>query len=199
MRPYWSDSGSAKFNACTELNPPFVCLSLPYFYTWCGLSANLECMSEMCCKWLAAKYRTQKLRQKSSSAHHRTTLSGYRPSQLRHVSTIEKNLLNGNISSICPHYMVNFGPLTAEICWRVWSTPSKFQRVLRLGFVTAPTSLNRGQPNFAGCLAVSWAGKLYIHFLGLLPRNGILPAASIHFASKSCDLLYWQRYCTALE
>jgi len=100
MRPYWSDSGSAKFNACTELNPPllvgvlfsppFVCLSLPYFYTWCGLSANLECMSEMCCKWLAAKYRTQKLHQKSPSAHHRTTLSGYRPSQLRHISTIEK-------------------------------------------------------------------------------------------------------------
>ena len=22
---------------------------LPYFHTWCGLSANLECMSEMCC------------------------------------------------------------------------------------------------------------------------------------------------------
>jgi len=26
--------------------------SLPYFHTWCGLSANLE-MSEMCCTWLA--------------------------------------------------------------------------------------------------------------------------------------------------
>jgi len=24
-------------------------LKLPYFHTWCGLSANLECMSEMCC------------------------------------------------------------------------------------------------------------------------------------------------------
>jgi len=22
---------------------------LPYFHTWCGLSANLECRSEMCC------------------------------------------------------------------------------------------------------------------------------------------------------
>jgi len=26
---------------------------LPYFYTWCGLSANLECRSEMCCTRLA--------------------------------------------------------------------------------------------------------------------------------------------------
>jgi len=55
--------------------------------------------------------------------------------------------------------------------------PSKFQRVSRLGFVTAATSLNGGQPNFARCLAVSWTGTLYIHFPGLLPRNGILPRA----------------------
>jgi len=26
---------------------------LPYFHTWCGVSANLECTSEMCCMWLA--------------------------------------------------------------------------------------------------------------------------------------------------
>jgi len=26
---------------------------LPYFHTWCGLSANLECRSEMCCTRLA--------------------------------------------------------------------------------------------------------------------------------------------------
>jgi len=26
---------------------------LPYFHTRCGLSANLECRSEMCCMWLA--------------------------------------------------------------------------------------------------------------------------------------------------
>jgi len=54
--------------------------------------------------------------------------------------------------------------------------PSKFQRVSRVGFVTAPTSLNGGQPNFARCLAVSSAGTLglYIHFLGLLSPNGIL-------------------------
>jgi len=37
-------------------------------------------------------------------------------SQLRHVSTIGKKLLNSNICSTGPHNMVNFGPLTAEIC-----------------------------------------------------------------------------------
>ena len=33
----------------------------------------------------------------------------------------EKNLLSSNISSPCPHNMVNFGPLAAEIFWRVWA------------------------------------------------------------------------------
>jgi len=32
---------------------------------------------------------------------------------------------------------VNFGPLTAEIGSGVWGTPYKFQRVLRLGSITA--------------------------------------------------------------
>jgi len=38
----------------------------------------------------------------------------------------ENYLLNSNISSICPDNMVNFGQLTAEICWRVWGTPANF-------------------------------------------------------------------------
>jgi len=38
----------------------------------------------------------------------------------------EKKLLSSNISSTCPYNMVNFGPLAAEICWRVWGTPANF-------------------------------------------------------------------------
>ena len=34
----------------------------------------------------------------------------------------EKNFLNSNISSTCPHNMANFGPLAAEIGWGVWGT-----------------------------------------------------------------------------
>jgi len=47
-------------------------------------------------------------------------------SQLRHVSTIGKKLLNSNISSTCPHNMVNVCLLTTEIGWRVCGTPANF-------------------------------------------------------------------------
>ena len=38
----------------------------------------------------------------------------------------EKNWLNSNTSSTCPHNMVNFSLVSAEICWRVWCTPAIF-------------------------------------------------------------------------
>jgi len=47
-------------------------------------------------------------------------------SQLRHVSTIGKNLLISNMSSRCPHNMMNFGPLAAEIVSLVWGTTPNF-------------------------------------------------------------------------
>jgi len=60
----------------------------------------------------------------------------------------------------------------------VWGGESQqFSTGLRLGFVTAATSLTEGPPNFARCLAVSSANALYIHFRGLLPPDGILPGA----------------------
>ena len=111
---------------------------------------------------------------------------------------LEKNLLNSNTSSTCPHDMANFGLLMAEIGSGVWH-PSKFQRLSRLGFVTAATSLNGGQPNFARSLAVSWVGALYVHFRGLLLPDGILPRAKFTLRPIFCVLLYCQRYCTALQ
>jgi len=46
----------------------------------------------------------------------------------------KQNLLNSNISSTCPHNMVNFGPLAAKIGLPVWSTPTNFNgfRILAL-------------------------------------------------------------------
>jgi len=76
----------------------------------------------MCCTRLAGNARPKK----SLFGHHIAQLCRAISSQLRHVSTIGKNLLNSNVSLTCPHNMVNFGPLVAEICWRVWGTPSKF-------------------------------------------------------------------------
>ena len=50
-------------------------------------------------------------------------------SQLSHVSTIGKKLLSSNMSSTCPHNMVNFGPLAAEIGLPVWDTPANFNGI----------------------------------------------------------------------
>jgi len=41
----------------------------------------------------------------------------------------EKNLLSSNISSTCPHNMVNVGPLAAEIGPVVWGTPANFNGI----------------------------------------------------------------------
>ena len=95
---------------------------VPYFDTWCGLSANLECRSETCCSWLAVNTG----RKKSPSRHHCVTLSGYIFATKPRIDNPEKNLLNSNTPSTCPHNMVNFGLLPAEICWRVWGTPANF-------------------------------------------------------------------------
>jgi len=80
----------------------------------------------MCCTRLA-EIQDAKLRQKSPSTHYRTILSGYIFATTAFIDN-RKKLLNGNISSICPRNMVNFGPLTAEIRWRVWSTSANFNR-----------------------------------------------------------------------
>jgi len=45
--------------------------------------------------------------------------------------------------------MVNFGPLAVDIGPVVWGHPCKFQRVSRLGSVTAWHSSIGRQPNFA--------------------------------------------------
>ena len=69
------------------------------------------------------KYRTQN---NAKNRHLRTIAQFCRAmsSQLRHLSTIGKNVVNSNMSSTCLHNMANFGPLTAEICWQVWGTPA---------------------------------------------------------------------------
>jgi len=82
------------------------------------------------------KYRMQKSLQKSPSGHHLTTLLGYIFTTEARIDNPKKNLLSSNMSSRCPHNMVNFGPLAAEIISLVWGTP-KFQLVSRLGSFTA--------------------------------------------------------------
>jgi len=90
-----------------------------------GLSANLECRSEMCCTRLAVNTGRKKV---TKNRHLGTIAQLCRAIslQLRHVSTIGKNVLSSNISSTCADNMVNFGRLTAEIGSGVWGTPTNF-------------------------------------------------------------------------
>jgi len=114
-----------------------------------------------------------KITPKSSSVHHRTTMSGY-------IFTIKARIDNRK-KTVKWQYLLHMSSQYAELrpinSWDVLVSlrhPSKFQRLSCLGFVTAPTSLNGRQPHFARSLAVSCTGILYIHFRGLLPDNGIL-------------------------
>ena len=79
----------------------------------------------MCCTRLAANTGCKKV---AKNRHLGTIAQLCRAvsSQLRHVSTIGKKMLSSNISSTCPHDMVNFGPLAAEIVSLVWGTPANF-------------------------------------------------------------------------
>ena len=135
-------------------------------------------------------------RKKSPKIRHQCTIAQLCQSsrctpQLRHVSTIEKNVK----LHMC-HNMVNFGPLAAEIGLPArLGHPCKFQQVSFVGFVTAAMSLTRGRPNFARCLAVSWAGTLCIHFWSSCPlREFCQVQNSLCLQVLSCPILaleYW--------
>jgi len=94
-----------------------------------------------------------------------------------------------------PHMSPQYGELWPTNCWERLAGLGAPQQILTdfSSWIRHCTDLaerrSTSQPNFAQCLAVSWADTLYIHFRG----------GKIHFASKSCVLLYWQCYCTARE
>jgi len=69
----------------------------------------------MCCTRLAGNIG----RKKSPKIRHLGTIAQFVGLYVPNKARIDngKNLLNSNISSTCPHNMVNIGPLTAEIGW----------------------------------------------------------------------------------
>ena len=107
-----------------------------------------------------------KSRLKSPSGHHPTTLSGYIFATKACIDNRKKNLLSSNISPTCPHNMVNFGPLAAEIVSLVWGTPGNFNgfRILAallhgtlvLG-VSQTAALNRGRHLYLAGRPSRWA------------------------------------------
>ena len=93
------------------------------------------------------KCRTQKIAKKSPSVHHHTNLSGYIFASKAHIG--KKNLLSSNISSRCPHNMLNFGLLAVEIDPVVWGTPANFNgfcvlfwKILLLEIVILPIEIS---------------------------------------------------------
>jgi len=94
------------------------------------------------------------------------------------------------------HNMVNFGPLTAEIGWRVWDSHQiSTGFASRLRYCTNVAQRRSTKLCTLGRL-LGWY-TICIHFGEGGSWNFV--TCKIHFASKSCVLLYWQRYCTALE
>ena len=123
-------------------------------------SANFRCRSEMCCTGLAENTGRKKVA-KNRYLGTITQLCRAISSQLRHVSTIGKKLLSSNMSSRCPP---RYGELRPTSGWD-WSGslehPYKFQRLSRLGSITARQSSSERQPNFAALnrgrhLCLSW-------------------------------------------
>ena len=75
--------------------------------TWWGLSANLECRSEVCCTRLAGNAGPKKL----PKIHHRGTITQLCmaiSSQLRQLSTIGKKLVK---QQCLPHMSLQYGEL----------------------------------------------------------------------------------------
>jgi len=69
--------------------------------------------------------RSSRETQDAKNRRLRTIASGYIFATKACIDN-RKNLLNSYISPTRPHSMVNFDPLTAEICSGVWGTPANF-------------------------------------------------------------------------
>ena len=111
------------------------------------------------------KCRNQKSRQKSPSGHHPTTLSGYIFATKACIDN-RKKMLSSNISPTCPHNMVNFGLLAAEIFSLVWGTPGNFNgfRILAALLhgtlvvgVSETAAFNRGRHLYSAGRPSRWA------------------------------------------
>jgi len=159
---------------------------------WCGLSVNLECRSEMCCTRLAGNTERKKIA--ICTPLHNFAWHFF---ATKACINYRKSLLNSNISSRCPDNMANFGPLMAEICWRVSGIAANFSGFHVLALLLSWRSLS--QPTklcmIFGCL-LGWY-TIYT-FSGLLPPDGNLPGAKFTL-HPSLVFSYWHSHCSALQ
>jgi len=97
--PGWSRKKGHKTVVCA-----CVCQTgcLPYFHTWCGLNANLECRCEMCCTQLPGNAGPKK----SPEIHHLGTIE-----QL--CWAIPSQILPGATFTLRPSLVLSFRVLAA--------------------------------------------------------------------------------------
>ena len=95
--------------------------------------------------------------------------------------------------------MANFGPLTADIGSGVWDTTAMFNgfRVFASLLQLCRSPEANQTPNFAQCLAVSWAGTLYIFGGSCRLTEFCYLQNSLYVQILRCVLLYCHRYCPA--
>jgi len=154
---------------------------IPYFHTWCDLSANVECRSKMYCMRLTENTEHKnyaKNRHLCTIAHLILAIS----LQLRHVSTIGKKIIK-------QQYLLH----VFSQCGELWPTPTNGWDRFASG---APWQISTGFPSWLRyCTIVAqWRltklctifgrvlGWYTIYtFWGLLPPNGILPGAKFTF------------------
>jgi len=98
-----------------------------------------------------------KNRQNSTSGHHHTTLSGYILTTKAYIDN-RKNLLNSNVCPTSSQYR-ELWPTSGLHLLASLGHPSTFQRVLRLGNITARHSSSGRQPIF---VALNRGRRLYL-------------------------------------
>jgi len=108
--------------------------------------------------------------------------------QLRHLSTIGKKL-SSNISSACPHNMVNFCPLAAEIGPVLWCTPANFN-----GFRVLAALLQRRRSTEANqTLHDVWPSPGLVHYIYIF--GGSCPVTEFCQVQNSLCILQVLRAC----
>jgi len=117
----------------------------------------------------------------------------------------EKNLLSSNISSTCPHNMVHFGPLAAEIFSLVLGTPGNFNgfRVLAslvhgtlVVGVSQTAALDRGRHLYSAGRPSRWAlahiSSFFLSFIFFLWSPYVIGQSGrpLYFHAVVCSFFY---------
>ena len=84
-----------------------------------------------------------------------------------------------------------------------WGHPNKFQRLSHLAVRRRYYSdvAHRRPPKLCTMFGrfLDWCTMHYVYISRAVAPRRNFGRCKVHFASKSCVLLYWQRYCTALK